>query len=320
MLRYQDLKPELVAPMLDAQVMTRTLAAAGCCIILAGCSADFSRSDTPLLGLNGEPNSEQRVAVAPEKFDTEPSAGSFVEPPAPKVAVLNSKTASSPSIDRRKSVDKPRIVAAVTDGPSVPNAPSASDYSAVTTGALQSRPASSGDITVQAGDTLYKLARRHGVSVDALTQANGLTNHIIRPGQVLVLPGRGAARSVATVRPARHPRLQRVRPVASASQYVVQPGDSLYAISRRTGVSVARLKDINGISDVRTLRPGAVLELSGRNRPVAATAQPRTREASLRPSIRPAGPLGVGRKSQPRQGLRSDPIRRVACAATTKNS
>ena len=33
----------------------------------------------------------------------------------------------------------------------------------------------------------------------------------------------------------------------TGSYYVVRPGDTLHRISRKTGVSVARLKDINGI-------------------------------------------------------------------------
>jgi murein DD-endopeptidase MepM/ murein hydrolase activator NlpD len=41
----------------------------------------------------------------------------------------------------------------------------------------------------------------------------------------------------------------------------VESGDSLYAISRRTGVSVSELKRINNIEDVRRLRPGMRLAL-----------------------------------------------------------
>ena len=41
----------------------------------------------------------------------------------------------------------------------------------------------------------------------------------------------------------------------------MQPGDSLYAISRRTGIKVAALKELNNIRDVRRMRPGTVLKL-----------------------------------------------------------
>jgi len=42
---------------------------------------------------------------------------------------------------------------------------------------------------VQPGDTLFAIARRFGVSVEALRTANGLPDDRIQPGQVLVVPG-----------------------------------------------------------------------------------------------------------------------------------
>lgn len=42
--------------------------------------------------------------------------------------------------------------------------------------------------TVQAGNTLFSIARWHGVTVDALCAANGLTSNIIYVGQVLTIP------------------------------------------------------------------------------------------------------------------------------------
>ncbi|MFP1632479.1 peptidoglycan DD-metalloendopeptidase family protein [Zhengella sp. ZM62] len=43
--------------------------------------------------------------------------------------------------------------------------------------------------TVASGDSLYAIARRHGVSVDALKTANGLESGTIRVGQKLTIPG-----------------------------------------------------------------------------------------------------------------------------------
>jgi len=43
---------------------------------------------------------------------------------------------------------------------------------------------------VRAGDTLFSIARRYGVTVQAIMSANGLTNYNIRVGQELVIPAR----------------------------------------------------------------------------------------------------------------------------------
>ena len=45
-------------------------------------------------------------------------------------------------------------------------------------------------IEVQAGDTLFGIARRHKVSVAGLMQANKITSPTIAPGQKLLLPAR----------------------------------------------------------------------------------------------------------------------------------
>lgn len=43
-------------------------------------------------------------------------------------------------------------------------------------------------VTVQSGDTLTSIAKRHGTSVSALRSANGLTGDLIKIGQKLNLP------------------------------------------------------------------------------------------------------------------------------------
>ncbi|GAB5602620.1 hypothetical protein FJNA_11450 [Thermus sp. FJN-A] len=47
--------------------------------------------------------------------------------------------------------------------------------------------ASAQTYTVQKGDTLYRIAKAQGLSVEALKRLNGLTSDLIHPGQVLLL-------------------------------------------------------------------------------------------------------------------------------------
>lgn len=53
-------------------------------------------------------------------------------------------------------------------------------------------------ITVQAGDTLSKLAEKHGTTVSAIRDANGLDGTLIKVGQKLSLPGSGDPWSAVT--------------------------------------------------------------------------------------------------------------------------
>ena len=120
-------------------------------------------------------------------------------------------------------------------------------------------------IEVRPGDTLYGLSRRHGVSLNELMRVNGLTSSNLRPGQRLVLPsGAGApsheAPRVAAAEPA-YPAAE--APLDWTGTYTVQRGDSLYAIARRNGVSLADLERYNGITDSRRVMPGTVLRLPG---------------------------------------------------------
>lgn len=62
------------------------------------------------------------------------------------------------------------------------------------------QPGASSVYVVRPGDTLSGIARRFGVSVKALAEANGLTNvHSIRAGQRLVVPGTATAPRIRQV-------------------------------------------------------------------------------------------------------------------------
>jgi LysM repeat protein len=86
--------------------------------------------------------------------------------------------------------------------------------------------------TVRWGDTLYSIARRYGVTVQAIVAANNITNpNLIRVGQQLCIPGG------VTPPPPQQP-----------CTYVVQRGDTLYGIALRYNTTYYELARINGIS------------------------------------------------------------------------
>jgi len=109
----------------------------------------------------------------------------------------------------------------------------------------------SGRYTVQPGDTLWEIARAFGTTVDRLAAANGLRRRsTLRPGQRLVIPEDAR-------------RARRGTRAASGRGYRVRPGDTLYGIARRFGVSVRALKRANGLRS-NLIRPGQRLTIPGR--------------------------------------------------------
>lgn len=110
--------------------------------------------------------------------------------------------------------------------------------------------------TVRSGDTLSVIARRHGVSLAALAQANNLTNpNALRIGQVLTIPtaaGSPAATTPAVSPPAAPaaatptaPTAASAAPVTATGYYTVSKGDTLSGIARRHGTTVAKIMQAN---------------------------------------------------------------------------
>ncbi len=98
---------------------------------------------------------------------------------------------------------------------------------------------------VKKGDSLIRIARRYGVSVSAIRQANGLRGDLIRTGRFLRIPLAGQASDRQQGIAARNgPRIR----------YRVRKGDSLYTIARKFQVSVRDLKRWNKVG--RYIRPG----------------------------------------------------------------
>lgn len=86
--------------------------------------------------------------------------------------------------------------------------------------------------TVQAGDTLYSIARRFNISVDRLKALNNLTSNNLSIGQVLIIS------EEVNIPPTPD----------DAIVYIVQSGDTLYKIANIYGVSVADIIDLNNLA------------------------------------------------------------------------
>lgn len=92
---------------------------------------------------------------------------------------------------------------------------------------------------VHAGDTLWRIAHRHGITVASLRSVNNLNGSTITPGQTLKLPV-----------------------TESAVTYQVQQGDSLWTIAQRYDTTPAQLRKWNRL-DGNTLHAGQTLAVNG---------------------------------------------------------
>ena len=167
------------------------------------------------------------------------------------------------------SDDGPIVVQTTTTGMFVTTTAASSDYSpattttptvattlvavATTTGPPATTTVAVADVpesvTVEKGDSLSKIAKRYGTTVDALVRINGLCDaNQIFVGQVVVLedPEAGADADAAGDR-------------VETAIVTVQPGDSLSKIAKRHDTTVEELMALNDIDDPNLLFVGQEL-------------------------------------------------------------
>jgi LysM repeat protein len=119
--------------------------------------------------------------------------------------------------------------------------------------------AAAGEHIVRPGETLIRIAQRYGMTVGSLAAANGITNpSLIFPGQRLVI-GPGAPSSAQVTQVQDNPEPPPSPVLAADGEHIVQPGETLFRIALRYGVSVRALAVTNGITNPQLIYPGQVL-------------------------------------------------------------
>lgn len=147
---------------------------------------------------------------------------------------------------------------------------------------------------VQAGETLFRIARANGLAVDELRRLNALDGDAIQVGQTLRLSARVPMpdRTVATPSPPPGGTVgvsvppRPTAPAATGATYVVQTGDTLYRIAVRNRMTVDALRRLNNLTGDQ-IEVGQRLVVSGEG--VATAAPPGRVGAPAAPVALPAG-------------------------------
>lgn len=84
--------------------------------------------------------------------------------------------------------------------------------------------------TIQAGDTLYKIANQYNISINDIIDYNDLETTVLTVGQTLKIPKQEIVEDI------------------KKNIYIVKAGDTLYSIAQANGLSVDELKTLNNLT------------------------------------------------------------------------
>lgn len=131
------------------------------------------------------------------------------------------------------------------------------------------------------GDTLDKIARRSNIDVKILCRLNGISKTTpLRPGQVVKTPTSrmlaDSGQSATDAAPKKGSSPSAICFTAdpkkpgspTAAYYTVNNGGSLQDVSRKTGISLSSLCQLNGLSRNAKLKPGQKIKLTQADLPV----------------------------------------------------
>jgi LysM repeat protein len=167
------------------------------------------------------------------------------------------------------STPAPAYVPGSPLGHAAPTRPGSAAAVAVTPARPVENVAPVSTYTVGRGDSLWSIAKKHGISVGELAKANNIsTGTALKPGRKLIIPGKpGAAKEapapVALTTAAEKTAATPHPANGEAVKHTVQVGESLGVIARKYQVSVGELAAANNITDPSKVRAGQQLVIPG---------------------------------------------------------
>jgi LysM repeat protein len=148
---------------------------------------------------------------------------------------------------------------------------------------------------VKRGDSISRIAKQEGVSRHALASANGLPDDAgLKEKQKLIIPAKGTGLKNGTAANAGTANNNATgaavaAPAADGTRvHVVKAGEALTPIARKYGTSVAKIKELNGITDDRKVRAGSKLIIPAATKKATVAPVP----TSLDPALAPDAAVG----------------------------
>ncbi len=206
-----------------------------------------------------QPNSEVRnsetwgvlkMTLHPDRYDWE-----YIPIPGQSFTDSGSSPCVSPA-----NAPAPLPVSAESTVQKVSTGNSAASVSVPSTATGSAKVSADGTYVVKAGDTLFVIARDHGMTLDDIVSANGISNvDVIEIGDVLKVsgatstsaaapePASAASATVANAAPTSSSISQAATP--SSDVHIVGSGDTIFAIALANGVDWQKLLELNGLAE-----------------------------------------------------------------------
>ncbi len=144
-------------------------------------------------------------------------------------------------------------------------------------------------VTVRHGETLYAIAQRYGVSVNAIMRANDLSSMKIRPGTDLLIP----RPSPAAYRPDEGRAVAQPATCAGIRCHVVRRGETVDSIARDYGMTAAELASANNLNGHAPVPGQAII--------IPQKIQPSRQVAASNETARPEMPAAQSKSLAPSQ-------------------
>lgn len=157
-----------------------------------------------------------------------------------------------------KSLQKSNTVKKLSVGQilNVPGVPSTGDIEVA--GEAKVWAAKRANYVVRSGDTVWSIAREFKTDPNSLLKSNGLDRSaVLKVGQKLFVPDAGSEETKAAQTQAESVRQELI-------SYQVRPGDSLWNIAKRFGVTTGDLRSWNKLAENGNIRPGDQLKVYSR--------------------------------------------------------